>query len=440
MPSHDPFAHQAFSFRGRRSLADNNLGSKAGGDAIEAALKHASLRVLDVSSINLCDSSPLYPCAGAPKWSHDAVRKLATGLLTSSVTDLHLHSNELCGQWTECVCGTLALRGVYTRCALDLVIEVLEAGERLALRREGLHLETGNHLQSGDQARLLNALALNSVKVAKVGTAARKLPLAAPLPAAEGDVACTQADRSEATDAGLPLKWPVPLSELEVCVAELEVLNQGASSLSDPDSSPPAPSPRNQRRSKEVRIIAKPLTESESPPLGDPKGTPLGSPRRSPLLGTKASRATASPPALLNKAKSPLGSTTPRDRGASPGNTSSLRGIAGPSTLSPDESSSSHSAGAVRAKQASHSGYGVVKKKKKKVVEAVKVEETSPFANSPLMLVTVVLYAREAAELDSPVVGKVVQGSLVRVGDTKVLFHKTRTSKMAEEHRMLVEV
>ena len=151
------------------SIAHNPLGSQAGSDALVAALALPSLRILDASGINLCDCSPSIPSHGPPEWSAAALQTLASVLVTTGLTDLHLHSNEICGCWCEQVCGEATIRGSYTSLGLGMLIAALEGDDRLSLRKEGLKLEQGNHLQPSDTARLHKALALNSVKIPRVG-------------------------------------------------------------------------------------------------------------------------------------------------------------------------------------------------------------------------------------------------------------------------------
>ena len=112
------------------NISHNNLGSAAGGETLTMCLRLPSLRTLDLSGANLCDCSPLHPRAGPALWTAAAIRALVGALDGSALTELHLHSNELCGLWMERVCGEHAQRGIYTPEALDSLVGILENGAR----------------------------------------------------------------------------------------------------------------------------------------------------------------------------------------------------------------------------------------------------------------------------------------------------------------------
>ena len=67
----------------------------------------------------------------------------------SSVTDLKLHENELCGLWKDRVGGEAAIRGTYTSAAVDLLIKAITAAKApLTFRKEKFILGPGNHVRN----------------------------------------------------------------------------------------------------------------------------------------------------------------------------------------------------------------------------------------------------------------------------------------------------
>ena len=99
------------------SLAHNNLGAAGGSLALEACLSHRSLCCLDLSAANLTNVSPLYPEPGVRTWSAHFIDTLAEVLSKhndrTEITELMLNDNELCGVWSERVCGQSTMRGTY---------------------------------------------------------------------------------------------------------------------------------------------------------------------------------------------------------------------------------------------------------------------------------------------------------------------------------------
>lgn len=109
-------------------LSRNPLGAE-GGVALSVLLKNCtSLLSLDLGQTNMCDCSVL-------SWSEEAISELASALREgTSLTELSLVDNALCGLWTERICGESVLRGTYTNAAVGALLSAL-GGARIALSK-----------------------------------------------------------------------------------------------------------------------------------------------------------------------------------------------------------------------------------------------------------------------------------------------------------------
>lgn len=92
-----------------------------------------------------------------------ALMVLAENLAITTVTELSLHANEICGVWEERVGGELAMRGTYTSAGIELIARSVTAAEvPLTLHKGKLRVAQGNFLRLADENLLSSSLAANT--------------------------------------------------------------------------------------------------------------------------------------------------------------------------------------------------------------------------------------------------------------------------------------
>ena len=122
-----------------------------------------ALKTLDLAYTNLCNCTPTATTATRLEWSGEAIAALAGALTDSSVSELHLGHNGLCGLWTENICGEVVTRGSYTAVAIDALVGAFGAA-RIAMKREGLKFDDHNFVRAADAERLARVCKENASK------------------------------------------------------------------------------------------------------------------------------------------------------------------------------------------------------------------------------------------------------------------------------------
>ena len=397
------------------NLSKNNFGAEAGTMVLSAAMESASLRVLDMSATNLCDISPLYPPPpGGRKYTPEAIRTLCRLLPQASLTELHLHQNELCGLFTERIWGGAVIRGTYKSDAIKALADAFEGSSvRLPLKKDGLRLERGNHLMAAEEERLTAALSLNAAKDAappKVTAYETVVDVQAATPdpkAPRKDTSDTlnhfkpaNAEKLPApaggTGATLPTAISGPLLPSKEALDAMAIPNQVSPSLAQ-SVAPPAVA---------VSDAAVPSAPADGE-HADARSLPADA------VAAEVKMAKAKPSAPKAAAKSDAAKPKVEEN----------------KQAEVDEDG-----------KPARSGYGQQKKVKKKTEKVEKVVEVNPFANSPLLVAVSPLVARQGPALDTPLVGennRMAPGTLVRVAQTQEVTRK-EGSKSITEKRMLV--
>ena len=419
-------------------LAYNDLGVEGGKAVAEALYRAPCLRLLDLTSINLCGISPNYGGVRG-EWSAEALVALFTALDLSTVNELVLHANGLCGLVPQWICGEIAPRGRYTSAGIDAMIAALERNRLPLHGLRGLRLEADNFVRRADSERLSKAL---------------KDTLSAPVRTGfESMVALTAAANIPGADGKGGLGGLVAAMR---AAAHAEKAIATALEGAEEDDAPPAPT------KGAVSGVGLPGPASAVPVKLDPTALPPSSAgdKGGVKAGVKAevsgalvgSAAGVSGSAVTNDRAIPTGSepglpgAEPLPGGAEADETSkkgAKKGAKGNKTAKGKESEKAVKEAEEKAKREAEEknveevevarGGGKEKKSKKKKAgkEASEVELAHPFADKPVHVAIGVMVARETEAMDSAVVGggekasktegaksKVLVGSLCRVVET----------------------
>ena len=471
-------------------LSRNELGV-TGGKAVAAALpRSTSLKTLDLSQTNLCHCTPIKPTAMRADWNGEAIVALAGALPEcEKLGEIFLHSNGLCGMWTESICGDVVPRGTYTAAAIDSLLVMFSQDKRVPITKSGLHVEAGNFIRIVDKERLQKALKDNSLKATKKDTSAFEKNMLSMMdsddkkddksggaaqesldPAAEaedGDPAPIELDISLGQQTAAQIRAragvkggsgaPVDVAVIKELSAPSFKKKGGLDDAEEDDAKNneddkdadwrlrrdaelKAEEAANERQDKarqreEERKKKDDERAEEKLAVQEQRGTSGGG---KPAKGMKI----AADKAKEGKKKAPPQSSgsglTPR--------TAKTKGQEGGTGLTPRSSKNidadSGAGDAPSKKEAASRGYGQAagKGKKKKVVEAVVEEAPNPFRDAPLMVAMTNLVARKEVAPNSPLIDnnpKVPAGALMRVASTEVLTDNAR-GKTSSEHRMYV--
>ena len=417
------------------NVSKNNLGPETGGKIIQALLAHDPLRLADFSGTNLCACSPLYKPPTVTPYSTIAISALAEALPSTSITEIILMENQLCGVWIERVGGEPATRGTYTSKGMDLLSVAINKTEwPLSVNKDKVKI-AGNFVRLPDEERLLAALVANSEKVVEKTT----------FVAEEVLVEEAEAEVMPAAEAAAEKK---PTAEKPALTTDKSFKKTAE------------PPPDAAGTGKEQPAAAEP--EAQADGTSPTEAAPAAGEGAAAAPG--AAPASASPEGARPEASSAAAGTTPRSRdkpGAAPitptaaGKTGKSPGKGGAKAGKADGKGSKADAKAEaeaeaakaddgKPKSSGYGGYGQPKKAKKKVEKVVVEEKVSPFATSPLMVALSTLAVRKGHTHDSPLVEgchKILPGSLVRVGGQEELSFKEKLmTKPVIETRMHIEL
>ena len=315
------------------------------------------------------------------------------------------------------------MRGAYTPVAVDLLVKaILESPERMALRKDGIHVADGNLLLPEEEEHLTAALLANYAKpVKKEDPRAGKGGDSSSMPGAMPGFGSAPVKKKSPTAA--PLK-----SEEEGAAAAASALD-GMPSKAELDAlgKPPAAAPSAATAVDPVAAEA-PAAEDAAPAAAAPAApaatvAPEGKGGKRVTVDEGANGA----PKAVARSASGKGVAKSKPKAEGKGDEEARQQMA----EGGDE-------GQPKGRQ-SYGQQATKKAKKEKKKEEVQVE-VNPFAGSPLMIAMSPLIARKGASLDSVVIeenSRVGQGSLVRVAQTEELKDSSKM-KPQVEHRMLI--
>ena len=442
------------------SLAHNQLGSADGKEIVKALLVHPSLRSLDLTGTNLCDVSPRFKSSTATKWSHAALGAIAEALLTTSITEIILDSNELCGMWTEYIGGEPAVRGGYTSSGVELLIKAISKAEvPLSIKNGGLKLEKGNFLRTADAERLVAAFATNSEKVEVVADEPEDEMLAV------AEKSFKRRSSRSSGETGAEAEEKSFISEEEKA---RRASKEGGGELAEAAVTPAAGVLEGVAKdgaggAAGAEAAAASLAEGVAEGVAEgAEGAPeveaggLGStPRSRDKPGADSPLTPGTDSDAANKLAAKLaGKLAPKSErtgkaadafkaAAAKGKKAASERKGGDDGKGKDPEESARGDGKGKSSGYGGSGYGQAKKVKKKVEKVIVEEKVSPFAQSPLMIAQATLAVRTGPAHDTPLVppGKILPGSLVRIGATEQLSTKEKLmTKPVIETRAHIEL
>ena len=398
-------------------LAYNDLGVEGGKAVAEALYRAPCLRLLDLTSINLCAISPNYGGVRG-EWSAEALVALFSALDLSTVNELVLHANGLCGLVPQWICAEIVPRGRYTSAGIDAMIAALERNRLPLHGLRGLRLEADNFVRRADTERLSKALKETLSLPVRTGFESMvALTAASNIPGADGKGGL----------GGLVAAMRAAAHAEKAIATALE----GARYSAEEDDAPFAPikgAVSGEGLPGPMSAVPTALPPSAAGDKGAGKASVSGA-----LVGIAVTNdraiPTGSEPGLLPGAE-PLPGSAEADEASRKG---AKKGAKGNKTAKGKESEKAVKEAEEKAKKEAEEkkveeveaarGGGKEKKSKKKKTgkEASEIELAHPFADKPVHVAIGVMVARETEAMDSAVVGGGEKATKAEGGKSKVL-------------------